>query len=377
MSASSVPDRIKQRLWGIAAGRCEYAGCNRPLWLDPVTERLMNASYVAHIIADEPGGPRGDVELSPKLRPDLSNIMLLCDPHHRLIDIEDVAGHSVERLRVMKTEHEERLAIVGAIDAGRKSHIVLYGANVGPHAAPMSYEEAARALVPEWYPAEGRAIALGMRHSLWTDADEEFWRIECEHLDRAVGAQLRPRFASGEIRHLSLFGFAPQPLLMRFGYLVSDIPAAETYQLHREPTTWRWRNDEAPPQFEVLEPKEIRGAPALIFSVSGRIHHERATDVIANATVWELVSTDPHNDVLQTREQLASFRRAVRRLLARIVEVHGSRVTAHVFPALPVSAAIEVGRVIQPKCAPLLHLYNQNDPSSGFTSAFILNPEQA
>ena len=90
MSVSSVPHAIRQRLWGMAGGRCEYTGCNHALWIDDVTQKNMNKSYVAHIIADEPGGPRGDVVLSLQLRGELSNLMLLCDPHHRLIDVEDV-----------------------------------------------------------------------------------------------------------------------------------------------------------------------------------------------------------------------------------------------------------------------------------------------
>jgi hypothetical protein len=359
----------------MANGRCEYTGCNQPLWIDGVTKTQMNASYVAHIIADEPGGPRGDVVLSPQLRAELSNLMLLCDPHHRLIDIEDVAGHSVERLRSMKTAHENRMAIVGAIGAGQSSHIVLYGTNVGPHAAPMSYDHAAPALIPDWYPAEPRAISLGMVNGTWTDLDAEFWRIECEHLDRAVTAQLRLRLASGEVGHLSLFGFAPQPLLMRFGYLVSDIPHAEVYQLHREPPTWEWQPLEESPPFDVIEPGEVQGEPVVVFSVSGRVAHERVREVIPDATIWELRVAEPHNDVLQSRDQLRAFRRKVRHLWARVSEVHGLRTVVHILPALPVAAAIEVGRVVMPKCTPLLRLYNQNSPKSGFTFAFDLNPE--
>lgn len=375
MSASSVPNPKKQRLWGQAGGRCEYTGCNHPLWMDGVTKKEMNASYIAHIIADEPGGPRGDVVLSPQLRAELSNLMLLCDPHHRLIDVEDVAGHSVERLRLMKAAHEDRMAIVGSIGAGQSSHIVLYGANVGPHAAPMSYDQAARAVIPNWYPAEPRAISLGMVNGTWTDLDAEFWRIEREHLDRAVTAQLRPRLASGEVGHLSLFGFAPQPLLMRFGYLVSDIPHAEVYQLHREPPSWEWQTPDGPQTFEVVEPRDLAGEPAVVFSISGRVDRARVYDVLPDPTVWEVRIDDPHNDILQSRDQLALFRRKVRYLWSHICDVHGLKSVVHVFPALPVAAAIEVGRVVMPKCTPLLRLYNQNSPTSGFTFAFVLNPE--
>src|SRR5438270_9024177 len=98
MSVSHIPERVKIRLWGKAAGRCEYEGCNQPLWLDSLTKAEFNISYIAHIIADSPDGPRGDPVLSEQLKSDLLNLMLLCDPHHRLVDKEDVARHPVSRL---------------------------------------------------------------------------------------------------------------------------------------------------------------------------------------------------------------------------------------------------------------------------------------
>jgi hypothetical protein len=60
MSISKIPERTKLLLWGKAGGRCEYDGCNEPLWLDSVTKFEFNAAYIAHIVADKPSGPRGD-----------------------------------------------------------------------------------------------------------------------------------------------------------------------------------------------------------------------------------------------------------------------------------------------------------------------------
>jgi len=92
VSVSYIPEKIKIRLWGTAAGRCQYEGCNKPLWLDTLTKYEFNVAYIAHIIADSPDGPRGDPELSFKLKADISNLMLMCDEHHRLIDREDVVS---------------------------------------------------------------------------------------------------------------------------------------------------------------------------------------------------------------------------------------------------------------------------------------------
>lgn len=77
-------------------------------------EKKYNKAYIAHIVADSLDGPRGDPERSEKLANEISNLMLLCDPHHTLID-KDVANHPEDRLVEMKRKHEERIARITAI----------------------------------------------------------------------------------------------------------------------------------------------------------------------------------------------------------------------------------------------------------------------
>lgn len=38
-----VPQHVTAILWGRAAGRCEFAGCNRPVSWSLVTQRELNA----------------------------------------------------------------------------------------------------------------------------------------------------------------------------------------------------------------------------------------------------------------------------------------------------------------------------------------------
>src|SRR5438093_910703 len=109
MSSTDIPEKIKVRLWVKAGGRCEYDGCNQPLWRDDLTMSEMNRAYIAHIIADKPSGSRGDPSLSSQFAADLTNLMLLCDAHHRLIDLEQVAEHPAVRLRRMKEVHAARI----------------------------------------------------------------------------------------------------------------------------------------------------------------------------------------------------------------------------------------------------------------------------
>ena len=112
MSISYIPEKTKILLWGKAAGRCQYEGCNKVLYQDTLTKCEFNKAYIAHIVADKPDGPRGNTVESEQLKDKLSNLMLLCDTHHRLVDKEDVIGHPRTRLEKMKEEHERRMEIL-------------------------------------------------------------------------------------------------------------------------------------------------------------------------------------------------------------------------------------------------------------------------
>src|SRR4051794_31458061 len=123
MSVTYIPDSVKFRLWGKAAGQCQYDECPQRLWVDELTKEEVNTAYIAHIVADKPDGPRGHETLSALLASDISNLMLLCDTHHRLIDHADVAGHPVSKLQAMKRQHEARIETVTE-PSQKQSHLL-------------------------------------------------------------------------------------------------------------------------------------------------------------------------------------------------------------------------------------------------------------
>jgi hypothetical protein len=377
MSVSSIPDKVKIRLWGKAAGRCQYDGCNKPLWKDEHTKAEFNSAYIAHIIADSPKGPRGHATLSKQLKDDISNLMLMCDIHHRLIDKEDVKGHPVERLRGMKFKHENRIEVVTSIDGDKQSHIIFYGANIGKHNAPLSWQKAAQAMLPERFPAESRAIELSLKNSSFQDSDTNFWRIEKENLNRLFNLNVKARLVANEIKHFSVFALAPIPLLVEFGRLLSDIPAADVYQLHREPPNWKWQS--CPDDFEYIlkEPDSRHKTVAINLSLSATIDNETRISKVLNKnhSIWTLTTTEPNNDCLKSKKQLLLFRQIFRNLLNRIKAEHGEDANVHLFPAVPVSVAVEIGRVWMPKADLPIKVYDQNSKLGGFIPAIEIKNE--
>ena len=358
-------------LWARAAGRCEYEGCNKSLIGDLLSgAEDRNFGFVAHIVADDPSGPRGDPVRSVQLSNDVGNLMLLCHVHHKLIDVDQVHQHPEERLKAMKAAHERRIEIVTAIDESRASHALRYAANIGAHESPVAYEHISAAMLPDRYPADGRPIDIEIRGTAYQDHEPEYWRLQSENLRRQFARKIRERIETREIHHISVFALAPQPLLIELGRLLCDILPADVYQLHREPKGWRWPADGARIRYQVRRPEKVSGPAALVLALSATVIDERITSVLGeDAAIWSITAEQPHNDIMKCRDDLAEFRRLVRAMLNDIKAAHGEHTAIHVFPVLPVSTAVEVGRVWMPKADLPLVIYDQNTTLQRFGRA--------
>lgn len=370
---SSVSTKNRLALWTRAGGRCEYAGCNEPLLGDLLSgKETLNKAFIAHIVAAAPDGPRGHSELSHALADDLSNLMLLCHPHHRLIDIEDEAEHGVARLQAMKLAHEDRIAMVTGIDASRGTHLLHYAARIGEHDCLVSAVASQNAVLPDRYPLE-RPISLELVGSDYRDDEQAYWELQIENLRRQYGLKVGERQRSGKLEHLTVFAIAPQPLLIELGRLLSDIANVEVRQLTREPKGWAWRPEQPAVDFVVTRGGEGPTSDvALVLGVSASIDDSRVTNVVGEVPIWRLSAAAPGNDVLARPECAARFRTELRAILAAIKAAHGEAAKIHLFPALPVALAVEVGRAWMPKADLPIVIYDQHRRSNGFTSRHCL-----
>jgi hypothetical protein len=333
----------------------------------------VNISEKAHIYSFSKKGPRGWGPFVTNKRQlnDLSNLMLVCHDCHKTID-QDERGvrYPAELLIKWKEEHERRIAIVTGVDPCKKSHIVLYGANIGDQISKLQPEAAKDALFPEWYPAGERAIHLSMS---WEgkDSEDNYWRTEAENLKISTNRQLRPVLDAADPYHLSIFALAPIPLLIMLGSLLTDKVPAQVYQLHREPyPTWNWLDGADDFTFLIKQPASFEHPPVLVISLSDSIDYRRVTDVLGpEVSFWELTIEHRHNDFLKSKEQLSLFRRTVRELMANIGRAHGKGVALSIFPAMPVSCAVELGRVRMPKADGPWIIYDQNNKHNKFIRA--------
>lgn len=362
VAKTKIPQKIQSALWARAAGRCQYRGCNRDLVGDLISgneDALFG--FIAHIVGDSIDGPRGDAVRSPLLAKNIANLMLMCAVHHKLIDVDGLAQHPEPLLLDMKTGHEARVALVGGIDEDRASHVLRFGASIGANEALVSTRAIFAAMPPDHHPASAQTIDLELTGLAFTDVDPAFWATQQVNLQRNFASRVSGRIERQDVRHLSVFALAPQPLLIELGRLLCDIVPMVVHQPHREPSTWTWQRDSEVMCYAVCEPPRGRnGAVALKLGVSATVADDRIEQVLGSDTaIWSLRAETPHNDIVRCPDDQAAYRKALRSLFDTIKARHGEGVPIHVFPALPASLAVETGRVWMPKADAELRIYDQ------------------
>ena len=355
--------KVKTRciVWARAAGRCQFPGCNTSLIGDLIAGNdTLNAGYIAHIVADSADGPRGDPVRSPLLADDPANLMLMCDAHHRLIDRDEIDSYPEERLLAIKALHEARIDLASDMAPDRASHILRFAATIGVNEAAISLPACRSAMQATHYPVSRTPIDLSMTGLTLPDNHPDFFRLQAENLRRQFDAKVHGRLESQEIAHLSVFALAPMPLLIELGRLLSDITPTSVYQLHREPKGWTWANDAAPLDFVETRSDRLTDSVALKLPISASISDERIYEVLGDDTaVWSLGVANPHNDCVRQPADISAFRHRLRRLFNDIKHQHGEHCNIKLFPAVPVSVAVEIGRVWMPKADLPLQIYDQ------------------
>jgi hypothetical protein len=90
-----------KRLFALSGNRCAFRNCTCPV----IVEQTVVAE-VCHIKAASPDGPRYDSGQTPTERHGFDNLILMCGPHHTIIDAHEEA-FTVAFLTNLKVGHEE------------------------------------------------------------------------------------------------------------------------------------------------------------------------------------------------------------------------------------------------------------------------------
>ena len=110
-----TPSTLKA-LFAKSQNQCAFTGCTAPL----IDDDDLFIGQVTHIRAASPGGARFDASQSDNERRHISNLLLLCYPHHIKVDhLPD--RHTVEELIDIKRRHEQQATSTYEIPASALS----------------------------------------------------------------------------------------------------------------------------------------------------------------------------------------------------------------------------------------------------------------
>lgn len=155
-SPTRPTERTLKRLFALSGNRCAFPKCG-----SAIVQAETLVGEVCHIRAASPGGPRFEQGQSAEDRHAFENLILLCANHHAVVD-HDPAAYSVERLLLMKADHEHGSTALADSEASAGATVISAGQSGGMTAHSISVHTANffSEPMPATGPREAQAIAL-------------------------------------------------------------------------------------------------------------------------------------------------------------------------------------------------------------------------
>lgn len=344
-----------------AAGRCQFEGCNKYLFEDDISLDKFNKTNVAHIVASSPRGPRGDTERSHKLSQSLDNLMLMCWDHHKMID-DNPDKYTETILLGMKQKHERVIADQCSLIYKEPSEVVMFTSPIkGKVPVNIQFNQVAEAIIPKKRVASMHGVYI----SVEVAADyksKEFW-IEAENqLTTKYRYMIMSALSTNPILHFSIFPIAPMPLIIKLGYLFGDKVRADIFQKTRSPDTWKWQADVIKNSFNIIKNVVRPGNKvALILSLTADIAVERITSIFNADTIYIVKANNLGVNSIESESDLSAFWHKYQEVCDDIKNSLTDIEEIALFPAMPISAAFEVGRRYMPGVYPKIKIYDDND----------------
>ncbi len=380
-TSESISEPVARRVWIASGGRCAF--CNKNLLYDEITDQQVLIGQLAHIVGKSTadGSPRGDDALSERDRNSAGNLMLLCyDQHHVIDDRSMWEVYDVATLRRLKRAHEDAMRRLTGLRDQQRSTVIRVVGKVGDVPVEMSRRTVASALLerdrfPDYIMlGAGNEFEVDLR-ALPGEAEGStlYWQNVDAHIGDA-GNRLRQAVAAGDVTHVSVVALARIPALIRLGAALGEGIQVDLYPTRRSASGgFGWTPDVEVAEFAFERRQSGDSAKvAVLVSLSGTVDAARLPpDVDASWTVYELTLTNMSEGVetICSQAALDNFTRCWRDLLAALERDHAGVDSVSVFPAVPVTAAIAIGRALIRGAHPTLAIYDLSAASERYEFA--------
>ncbi|MDE2343862.1 MAG: SAVED domain-containing protein [Betaproteobacteria bacterium] len=258
----------------------------------------------------------------------------------------------------MKREHEARIEHIYSATGVTDSLPVLMSFPVGTHVPVLDVSVIQHAMLVnsgyKLFPL-GRHIHIDKSDFDSLDDTADFWAHADAALTDLYERRIRPELVGRcGPSHLTIAAFAPIPLLMKLGALVGDKTSASVLDLPGEQWLWDNRPDCTAPRFTFDVPPELPRSVAAVLSLSNLAVLPGGSHVV------EFRAVEPKRGIIRQEAHLREFRREFNAFLMQLVRA-GVRVL-HIHPATPLSASVEIGRLLLPKTFEEVHVWEWQAP---------------
>ena len=365
-----IKEAVKMMLWGISAGRCEM--CNCSLYVDRVFGVEGNYAELAHIHAVSPGGPRFVATMTTEEKNDISNLMLLCDTHHHMIDTnpEDYPG---EYLIGQKKRHEDRIRVATEISDDQSCRMVAYFPFIDCeeiYSSENLFKQALRS--SSLLPLQQPVIPLHAETKLKYEPNKKSFEEKATDLEKQVKSWFGGIIKTEDA--IAIFTLAPQPLLIKLGTLINDQQNVTVFQCHRTGHKWAWKGDGSSVEYITKCTRSSESnVVALVIDLSAEVVDQRITRTLGeNCSIYHITIEEPNRYFVTNKEIQDDYIHALRAILEQIKNEHQNIQYIHIFPAMPNSLAVRTGMDYMPKVDIPWRIYEQASPEQGFIETITI-----
>lgn len=364
----TIPEAVAKRVWIAAGGRCTF--CKKHLLVDEVTGQDIMIGQLAHIAGwtTAKGSPRGGSSLPVPERNTAGNLMLMCHDQHKVIDDRSLWDvYDEETLKRFKRKHEEAIRRLGGLLDTSSTTVTRVVGAVGDIAVQLDRRTVARALLDrDLFPdyallGYDKEVEVDLRPLGSPETNESYWTAVQSVLN-TFGERIRRLTEAGDVHRLSVLALARIPALVALGGILGEGIDIDLYPTRRRGDEgFGWTDGVPTATFDVREVRSgaAHGSVAVAVSISGPVDVDQvAAEVSDDVAIHEIVVTSgtPDAEVICSQASLDNFSQTWRRMLTT-VESHGVE-HIDVFPAVPVTAAIAMGRLLMRGGHPPLRVFD-------------------
>ncbi|PIQ27251.1 hypothetical protein COW36_00170 [bacterium (Candidatus Blackallbacteria) CG17_big_fil_post_rev_8_21_14_2_50_48_46] len=354
---------LQRQLWGASGGICQM--CSDPVWT--VDAQHAWTGQIAHIVPFSPYGPRGgNPERSKALKTEFSNLLLLCGKHHKLVDTHRYASQFTEEVLLkIKSEREKRVKKLLSAVSSRALRVLVLTSKIGEQLPKITNSDVVLALSPNHYPEEPCFVSLPLEHTY----DDGYFKTSLKTLDKHLDSLIRQ--TEGQSEPIAVFSIASMPFLIYVGQkLHGNKRPIEPIPFFPDTNTWGWEDDNGQNrQFTYDSAKAVlpenTSDVIVLVNISGEIPEGMAKSAVGDFPCLTFAAEHPGRNIIRQKAHLVEFKKKwiafVDEIRAQLLKSdQGMQSKIHLFVAVPVTVALEIGRQFQPTTESRVLIYDMN-----------------